>query len=244
MTARKNYNSVIFLTTLSVYLGLVLVGAPAPVLAQAVLTGRIEVKDKIEKKDDLDKNPDGNPNLKEIDVSTVLIDFLNDLQNLKISEPKIYEQEKNFYARREQFVYFDNSIETKPRAKNFPSKLDDSFEKLFGSLDNQRLRSLSDFIQEAPGKKSLKRVTFEIYNSLETPAKLLISLEKNSSQNARLLTDQLNMEFRFRANNTEQKLAKLIYENTQARCENNQVFIVTRLPRGSLDALLTQKSAQ
>ena len=55
MTTRKNYNSVIFLTTLSVYLGLVLVGAPAHVLAQAALTSRLEVKDKIEKKDDLDK---------------------------------------------------------------------------------------------------------------------------------------------------------------------------------------------
>ncbi len=58
MTTRKNYNSVIFLTTLSVYLGLVLVGAPAPILAQAALTSKLEIKNKIEKKDDLDNKPD------------------------------------------------------------------------------------------------------------------------------------------------------------------------------------------
>ncbi len=56
MNKRNKNNSIVFLTTLSVYLGLVLVGAPAHVLAQTALTGRIEVKDKIEKKDDLDKN--------------------------------------------------------------------------------------------------------------------------------------------------------------------------------------------
>ena len=38
MTTRKNYNSIVFLTTLSVYLGLVLVGAPTTGLAQKVLT--------------------------------------------------------------------------------------------------------------------------------------------------------------------------------------------------------------
>ncbi len=58
MKNKNKNNSIIFLTTLSVYLGLVLVGAPATVLAQAALTSRFEVKEKIERKDDLDKKPD------------------------------------------------------------------------------------------------------------------------------------------------------------------------------------------
>jgi hypothetical protein len=54
----KNHNSILFLTTLGVYLGLVLVGATPQVLAQAAMTRQFDVKDEIEVKDDLDKKPD------------------------------------------------------------------------------------------------------------------------------------------------------------------------------------------
>ena len=57
MNKRNNYNSIVFLTTLSVYLGLVLVGAP-PILAHAAMTRHFDIQNEIEVKDDLDKNPD------------------------------------------------------------------------------------------------------------------------------------------------------------------------------------------
>jgi hypothetical protein len=34
--------------------------------------------------------------------------------------------------------------------------------------------------------------------------------------------------------------SQIIYQNTEISRENNQIFIVTRLPRGSLDELLKQ----
>ena len=73
MTTRK-HNSIIFLTTLGVYLGLVLVGAPTPqVFAHGALTRTFELTDEIEAKDDLDKNPDGeiglNPYVRRSSVS-------------------------------------------------------------------------------------------------------------------------------------------------------------------------------
>ena len=59
MSDKKKYNSIVFLTTLSVYLGLVLVGgAGSPVLAQAALTRNFDIQEEIEYKDDLDKKPD------------------------------------------------------------------------------------------------------------------------------------------------------------------------------------------
>ena len=59
MSNSKNYNSIVFLTTLSVYLGLVLVGATPSVLAQqAALAQRFEIQNEIEIEDDLDKKPD------------------------------------------------------------------------------------------------------------------------------------------------------------------------------------------
>lgn len=59
MINRKSQNSILFLTTLGVYLGLVLVGATPQVLAQAATAKQFSVKDEIEVKDDLDKNPNG-----------------------------------------------------------------------------------------------------------------------------------------------------------------------------------------
>ena len=59
MSNRKNYNSIVFLTTLSVYLGLVLVGGATPsVLAQAATTRDFNIKNEIVVEDDLDKKPD------------------------------------------------------------------------------------------------------------------------------------------------------------------------------------------
>lgn len=59
MNNRKNYNSIVFLTTLSVYLGLVLVGGATPsVLGQAATTRNFDIKSEIVVEDDLDKKPD------------------------------------------------------------------------------------------------------------------------------------------------------------------------------------------
>lgn len=57
MNNRKGQNSLLFLTTLGVYLGLVLVGA-TPVLGHAATTRNFEISEEIEIKDDLDRKPD------------------------------------------------------------------------------------------------------------------------------------------------------------------------------------------
>ncbi len=59
MTKRRAHNSILFLTTLSVYLGIVLVGGSPSVLAQAALTPRFELVTEFESEDDLDNKPDG-----------------------------------------------------------------------------------------------------------------------------------------------------------------------------------------
>ncbi|MCY7377042.1 MAG: hypothetical protein LH472_13870 [Pyrinomonadaceae bacterium] len=244
MNKGNKNNSIIFLTTLSVYLGLVLVGgAMSPVLAQAALARNFDVQDEVEVKDDLDDKPDGNPNFQGINLSKVLIDFLTDLQKLKTDAPNIYQQEKLFYARRKRIVYADNSLGLKPSsAFAEPSKLDNSFRNFFNSLDNEQLRKLADFLQEPLNEEFSKHISFELYSALDIDAKLLINLKKNSSESASLLTDQLNLEFQFRANKARQKFVRQVYENTKAISANTQVTIVTRLPRGSLDELLKQNA--
>jgi hypothetical protein len=57
---RKSQNSVIFLTTLGVYIGLLMVGATPGIVAQqaGAMTRNFDVTDEIEVRDDLDENPD------------------------------------------------------------------------------------------------------------------------------------------------------------------------------------------
>lgn len=58
MAKVKNHNSLVFFTTLGVYLSLVLVGGPAPqVFAHGALTRNFEITEEAEVKDDLDKDP-------------------------------------------------------------------------------------------------------------------------------------------------------------------------------------------
>jgi hypothetical protein len=82
---RKN-NSILFLTTLGVYLGLVLAGGAAPsVFAHGALTRNFELQDEIEAKDDLDKNPDGEAAALSLSIKTYIEDvesFLNALHKL------------------------------------------------------------------------------------------------------------------------------------------------------------------
>ena len=64
MTTRNKNNSIIFLTTLSVYLGLVLVGGTPSVLTYAALTRNFDIQNEIEVKDDLDNKPEDDKNRK------------------------------------------------------------------------------------------------------------------------------------------------------------------------------------
>jgi len=59
LTNRKPQNSILFLATLGVYLGLFIAGGAAPqVFAHSATTRGFEISDEIEVKDDLDTNPD------------------------------------------------------------------------------------------------------------------------------------------------------------------------------------------
>src|SRR5688500_619254 len=87
MSKNKGYNSILFLTTLSVYFGLVLVGAPSSVLAQqAALTQRFEIQNEFEIEDDLDKKPDEDESLDHyflIKFDDALNNFVDDLKKLR-----------------------------------------------------------------------------------------------------------------------------------------------------------------
>ncbi len=114
-------------------------------------------------------------------------------------------------------------------------------------------QDLDKFIQTAINQ-TYKPKAFELADSADGKSKTVkIRLEANSTDlslkvsfsklKAEQFADFLNQEISSSAVLSENALTKQIHENTTASSENNQVFIVTRLPRGSLDALLA-KDAQ
>jgi len=58
LSERKQQNSLIFIATLGVYLGLVLTGGTPQVFAHAALTRGFDIREEIETVDDQDKKPD------------------------------------------------------------------------------------------------------------------------------------------------------------------------------------------
>lgn len=260
MIQRNKNNSIIFLTTLSVYLGLVLVGAPATVLAQAALADKIEVKDKIGKKDDLDKKRDESDSLQEIYTEKVFADFVKNLQDLQKNQNYDLVEKKDFCAERLWILLEPNRFYPRETPNTKLSSLDKVLAKLIESLDTNGLRNLAAFSKDVlypnfvicakriePKPEDIKlgsypnALSLGIYTDV-SGVKLKIYLATDSEQKASLLADRLNAEFLLRVNKTEDNFAKQIYENTKVSSSNNQVFIVTRLPRGSLDELLKQNA--
>ncbi len=116
MSNSKNYNSIVFFTTLSVYLGLVLVGGTPPVLAFAALTRNFDIQNEIEVKDDLDKKPDDEiEKIREIDIAQALIIFAEDLQKLQ-SIGKYNPLDENVFSKQNTYSVGRSSIQNPPNA--------------------------------------------------------------------------------------------------------------------------------
>jgi hypothetical protein len=206
MSDSKKHNSIIFLTTLSVYLGLVLVGgASSPVLAQAALTRNFDIQEEIEYKDDLDKKPD---------------------------------DEKS-----------DKAFEKKQSLEHYFDILSQFVEK--ASLSDYRvsINVNCDFCRQNFGNEfSLKKKYFALenleydYGKDRVISKLNLQPETFDADSNELVS-HLNEKLLSLRSVSKSAFKKLILDNTSVITENNQVFVVTRLPRASIDSLLAKPDA-
>jgi hypothetical protein len=244
---RRTNNSILFLTTLGVYLGLMLVGGAAPqVFAHGALTRQFELQDEIEFADDLEKKPDGETATLSLSIKTYLEDveeFLNTLHSLG--------QSGEFDPSRDEFEvtqttllpcvpankvgsYTANTFQLKneslrPSLSRFSKLLTDGY-SLADCLPNSRFSG-----QEATNSK----FTFKLENSALS---VQVSVQKASPQIARRLSADLAAAFpRFTPSSAALARQK-IFENTTFKSKNNQVFVITRLPRAALDPLLARSA--
>ena len=235
MNKSKNYNSIVFLTTLSVYLGLVLVGGTAPILAQAALTRDFDIKNEIVFEDDLDKKPDGEEiNNSEEDFPQLFAQLIEQIKE-EIAKGKIsYPFQTNFLIELESESSQKEGGDISVSSNLSSANLNNIIQSAFNGKFQLKALELADY------KGKFKKVKIRIEGN-EEGFVLKISFSK---LNAELFAEFLNNKFSNSIISANASLLKQIYENTKATSENNQVFIVTRLPRASIDALLAEKDAQ
>jgi hypothetical protein len=231
---RKSHNSILFLTTLGVYLGLVLVGATPQVLAQAAMTKQFNVKDEIEVKDDLDKKPDRDIELAQIDIAGALIDYADELRKLQIIGK--YDPQKDLhFSKRTSFSIGRDSREMPPNqwlslaTDEFVLKL---FQKNFELIVD---KSTAPGVEKYLVQSAKFKVQFE-----NSEFQLDIELFKTTPERASMLFTALNHLFISRALESTDPREKQIYEATRLSCDGRRVLIVTRLPRAGLDTLLAK----
>ena len=233
MSKSKNYNRIVFLTTLSVYLGLVLVGGTAPVLAHSAFTKSFDIKSEIEIKDDLDKNPDN----KEKENNSISENDFPELFSQLLAAIKTEAEGGKIHLPLQPNFHFELDLDYSGRCNTSSTILEPSADKYLAEIvyDNFGLKFKPKTLELAGSPKtSIKTVKISLQaNSVDLS--LTVSFNKaDSAQFAVFLTHK----FSATAKTVEDKLLKQIYENTEVSAQNNQVFIVTRLPRAAIDSLL------
>ena len=241
--AKRSQNSILLLTTLGVYLGLLVAGGAAPqVLAHSATTRYFEITDEIEIKDEIDTDPDERVSAR-ISLATYFQDVEYFVKSLKrLSGTKYFDASLDTFevvqttqlpcvAENKVGSYTANNFVAKneairPWLESFSKLLTDGY-SLGDCLPNSRFTPY-----EATDSKfnfHLDKATFVVE----------VAVRKSSPQNAKTLADSLDSTFRQLRSEPADPIRVALYDSTKFRAENDQIFVVTRLPRGSLDPLLT-----
>jgi hypothetical protein len=244
MSHRKNQNSILFLTTLGVYLGLLLVGGAAPqAFAHSATTRAFEITDEIEVKDDLDKNPDDRAM-----TSLSLQVYLEDIE-LFLNELRRYRDKNSFDDAVDTFEVAQRTQLPCVAANRTGSYTADSF-----ITSNERVRkpleffsklltdgySLGDCLADthfSPQEATDSKFTFKLDKN---EFNVEVVVRKRSADRALTLSTELADLLASDSCISDSGIRKTICGSTSFRLSDDQVFVVTRLPRAGLDSLLAK----
>lgn len=241
MTRSGNQNSIIVLAALGVYLGLVMSGAAPQVLANAAMTRQYDVMDEIEFSDELDLKPDDERS----EVSTSVQVYVEDVEHFLASLSRLRDQGR-FDPRIDTFSIAQNAllpcVHSNRAGRYTPLRFVTSSEPSRPALEYFSREmvygySLGDCIQnnEFDGVKAAES---HLTVDLDKNFAVSITVKKESRQNAIDLVRQLEAAFRLYQARGPVSLGKAVLHSTTAKALNDQVFVVTRLPRAGLASLL------
>ena len=208
------------MTTLGVYLGLVLVGGAAPsVFAHGALTRPFELKDEIEITDDLDTKPDN---------ESAAFDPSHDAFEVTQATllPCVPANNVGSYTAN-TFDLNNNSL--RPSLERLSKLLTDGY-SLADCLPSTRFDG-----KEATSSK----FTFKFDGSTLS---IQVAVQKASPEIAKNLSNGLANVFAKFTPTAGELARQKIFENTSFKSKNDQVFVVTRLARADLDPLLATRA--
>lgn len=226
MSNKNKHNSIVFLTTLSVYLGLVLVGATPQSLAQSS-------DNKVLNCFNIERNK---VVLGDLKLTYSFVNLAKDIRKLAGIEKFNSSSDIGSYTK---YYNFCNSVSGSSVEGN--QWLGLAFDEAINVLNNQLLCELSDFSRD----DSLFRYRYLVkYDLNSSDFVITISLQKSSEAKAQQLAENLNNQFTLNSCESTEASIRQIYEKTNATAIKKETLIVTHLPRGSLDELLKNAKAE
>lgn len=231
------------LTTLGVYLGLVLVGA-TPVLGHAATTRVFDVTDEVEIKDDLDRKPDDKRSPLAISIGNYYSDLeylIDSLEKLNksgefdlgtdafevshwITRPCVAGNTAGSYTAERFIVSNDNVLPLLKRTTNLMTDGYDFADCVSNVYFTEHKATSSHFVL----KFNSSGLSLEVSG-----------FKKSQEDTAKYLRDLKAAWDQFKAQTTA-PAAKQIYDGTEISSVGNNILVVTRLPRAALDRLLAK----
>jgi hypothetical protein len=227
VTNRKN-NSILFLTTLGVYLGLMLVGGAAPqVFAHGALTRQFDLQDEIEISDDLDNQPDGETAL-DAYASAVESIFVTSTE-IADTVPFLVEQ-----GRYDFDTYYGINAAGRFHGVSYLGK---------GVVSGKYSSPIRTLLDTFPHLSDSDATPLRLIFAVETQNfEFKTSFAQSSAQDAAGLAETYAALLPTLKERQASAARRLIYESTQITAKDNQLYIVTRLARSDLDALLAPRA--
>ena len=238
MIRREKNNSIIFLTTLSVYLGLVLVGGASP----QVWAQQSDVISRQSKTSKIQSSKGDCPETSIAGILAILATYdvgqipLGFTYRINYSEDKfpileilLAEGDKSSVESLRRFVTCN--VDLLRQIKN--ERSEDKDAKEFSEAIFFALIPYNSVLHDikASNQEIVSKVTYS-FSTDEQAKKYFTQLNQSATSHIKKVeTPELTAE-----SNSE----SIIVNNSTYQFENNQVFIVTRLPRGSLDKLVKQ----
>ena len=248
--ARKAQNSILLLTTLGVYIGLLVAGGAAPqVLAHSATTRNFEITDEIEVKDDLDKDPfDCSENASERALQLLNLDFLSDgVIDLIKDLDALSNLGKFSWSERFDHEVLRKVSEGGNARSSITSNSGNQWTQLAVSDKAESIASLCHWngctFYQYDNEFRANASTSKLDVSYNGDGLLVsISLSQRNDADARELsaiyTEALNVGSC--SDIYARPSQQIIYKHTVSKPGNGQVLVVTSLPRGSLDSLLAK----
>ncbi|MFN6964294.1 MAG: hypothetical protein ACK4S4_11080 [Pyrinomonadaceae bacterium] len=249
MSYRKGQNSIIFLATLGVYLGLVLAGGAAPqVYAYAATTRAFDAREEIEIGDDFFGPPDGEDRS---DVSQSLGVYVEDVEQLVNAirrlgaEGRFTTAADLFEVRQDTYLpCIDSNREGSYTPRRFVAA-SESLRPALARFSSQTAYgySLGDCVENKFYTKPATDSQAE-FKLDAAGLKVRVKVKRSSIESAAALVATLSGVGRAMLAREAAPLRKEVLRNTAFWIDNDQVTVITRLPRAALEPPLASDAPQ